>query len=506
MIQNLHQVIGLIESSWGNAHVLVVGDIMLDRYIWGDVERISPEAPVPVVRVAHNSEQPGGAANVAMNVTGLGAQATLLGFCGEDADRETLEHSLRAAGIRADMTSVTNHPTTSKLRIICGNQQMLRVDMERTKGYPAEAYAELIQKIEQTIGSVNAVILSDYAKGVLSEDVCQSAIRLARQHGIPVLVDPKQREFTRYRGATTICPNLAELSTASGVPSSELDALLVAGQKMSAELGLDCLTATLSERGIALLKEGSRVIAPAVARRVFDVSGAGDTVIATLALALACGLEMRTAAELANVTAGIVVGKVGTVPVMRNELLTSLSPEIELHAEEKVLRLESLTARAFAWRAAGERIVFTNGCFDLLHIGHITLIEDARREGDRLVIGINSDASVEKLKGPSRPIVGEQERARILAALAAVDAVVIFDAPTPLDLILALRPDVIVKGGDYSEETVVGAKNVRSWGGRVKIVPTVDGFSTTRLIARATANSSVELSLDECPPKNPAVQ
>jgi D-beta-D-heptose 7-phosphate kinase/D-beta-D-heptose 1-phosphate adenosyltransferase len=243
----------------------------------------------------------------------------------------------------------------------------------------------------------------------------------------------------------------------------------------------------MSEKGIAVLREHSRFIAPAAVRQVFDVSGAGDTVIATLALAAASNLDMETAAQLANVTAGIVVGKVGTVPVERGELLSSLMPEIELHAQEKVLTAEQLKMRAAAWRSAGESVVFTNGCFDLLHIGHITLLESARNQGDRLIVGINSDASVSKLKGPTRPMVGQRERAYVLAALAAVDAVVIFDAPTPLELIDALRPDVIVKGGDYNEDTVVGAKEVRSWGGRVKIVPTVEGFSTTKLIEKATA-------------------
>jgi D-beta-D-heptose 7-phosphate kinase/D-beta-D-heptose 1-phosphate adenosyltransferase len=241
----------------------------------------------------------------------------------------------------------------------------------------------------------------------------------------------------------------------------------------------------MSEKGIAILKENSRSIAPAVARQVFDVSGAGDTVIATLALAMASGLETETAVQLANVAAGIVVGKVGTVPVTRDELLTSLMPEIELRAEEKVLTLDHLKVRTSAWRSAGQSVVFTNGCFDILHIGHITLLEDARREGDRLIVAINSDASVQKLKGPTRPIVAERERGRILAALAAVDAVIVFDEPTPLQLIVELKPEVIVKGGDYSEDTIVGAAEVRSWGGRVKIVPTVEGFSTTRLIAKA---------------------
>ena len=268
---------------------------------------------------------------------------------------------------------------------------------------------------------------------------------------------------------------------------ANLDTILAAGQKMVAELDLEYLTVTLSEKGIALLRTGSQFIAPAVARQVFDVSGAGDTVIATLALASASGLEMEAAIELANIAAGIVVSKVGTVPIDRDGLLGGLQPEIELKAEEKVLSLEQLKVRASAWRSTGQKVVFTNGCFDLLHIGHIALLEDARREGDRLIVAINSDASTSRLKGPTRPIVGERERARILAALTAVDAVVVFDDPTPLRYIQELRPDILVKGGDYNEETVVGAKEVRSWGGSVKIVPIVEGFSTTKLVSKATA-------------------
>jgi len=380
---------------------------------------------------------------------------------------------------------VTSHPTTAKLRVVGGKQQMLRLDTERTDDYPAEAYAALIAKIESAIASADAVVLSDYAKGALTEEVCQRTIEMARRAGVPVLVDPKRRSFARYRGATTICPNLNELSVVSGIPPQNLGALLDAGQTMVTDLGLDYLTATMSEKGIALLRADSRFIAPAVARQVFDVSGAGDTVIATLALALAGGLQMEVAVQLANVAAGVAVSKLGTVPVNHDELLNSLMPEIELQAHEKVLSLDALVGRAAAWRSVGQQIVFTNGCFDLLHIGHITLLEQARREGDRLVVAINSDASVCKLKGPSRPIVGERERGRILAALAAVDAVVVFDDPTPLRVIEALRPNVIVKGGDYNEDTVVGAKEVHSWGGRVKIVPTVEGFSTTKLITKA---------------------
>jgi D-beta-D-heptose 7-phosphate kinase / D-beta-D-heptose 1-phosphate adenosyltransferase len=486
MIQDLHRVIGLIEGEWRRKRVLVVGDVMLDRYIWGHVERISPEAPVPVVSALHRNQRPGGAANVAMNIVGLGAGASLIGFCGGDADHLELEQSLKENGVESHLTAVEGHPTTTKMRILSGRQQMLRLDMERTDAYPDEAYAALLTAAEAALESADAVVLSDYAKGVLSEAVCQRLIQAARRRNVPVLVDPKQKDLRRYRGATTICPNRSELAAAAGIPGQDQEALLAAGQRLAAELDVEYLTATLSEKGIAVLRPDARTIAPAQARQVFDVSGAGDTVIATLALGISSGLEIETAVQLANVAAGIVVGKVGTVPVSRDELLTSLTPEIGLHAREKVLTLDHLKVRAAAWRSAGEKIVFTNGCFDLLHIGHVTLLEDARREGERLVVGINSDASVRGLKGPARPIVGERERARILAALAAVDAVVVFGEPTPLELILALRPDVIVKGGDYEESTVVGAREVRSWGGHVKIVPIVEGFSTTRLIAKAS--------------------
>jgi D-beta-D-heptose 7-phosphate kinase / D-beta-D-heptose 1-phosphate adenosyltransferase len=489
MIRDLHRLIQLVEGEWRKTRVLIVGDLMLDRYIWGDVERISPEAPVPVVRAGYRSEQAGGAGNVAMNIGGLGAKATLLGFRGDDDDGEALERALRHAGIESQAIAVPGHPTTTKLRIVGGKQQMLRLDTERTGGYPAEFYAALLSKLEAAIAGADVVVLSDYAKGGLSPDVCVQTIAMARRAGIPLLVDPKQATFQNYRGATTICPNLAELSLVTGVSSKNFDGLLSAGQKLVTDLDLEYLTVTLSEKGIALLRGDSRFIAPAVARQVFDVSGAGDTVIATLALAAAAELDVEIAVELANLAAGIVVSKVGTVPVTRDELLMSLMPQIELQAQEKVLSLDSLRARAAAWRSTGQTVVFTNGCFDLLHIGHITLLEQARREGHRLVVAVNSDASVRGLKGPARPIVGERERARILAALAAVDAVVIFDEATPLRVVEILRPDVIVKGGDYNEENIVGAKEVRSWGGRVKIVPIVEGFSSTNLILKAMAPS-----------------
>ena len=359
---------------------------------------------------------------------------------------------------------------------------MLRLDSERLGARHQSDYDRLTRSVLRELPDCNAVVLSDYAKGVLTPELCQVVIEAARKLDIPVLVDPKSTDFSRYRGATTICPNLSELSAASKQDVRNLEAVLIAAESIVSALDIEFLIATLSERGIALVRPGNRFLARAAARQVFDVSGAGDTVIAVLALCLASGLKPESAVQLANVAAGIVVGKVGTVPVEKYELLAALAPDIALHAEDKVLTRPELVSRVALWKANGERVVFTNGCFDLLHIGHITLLEEARRTGDRMIVAINSDASVSSLKGPGRPIVGERERARVLAALAAVDAVVVFDDPTPLEIIIATRPHVLVKGGDYSADAVVGAQEVQSWGGRSEIVPMVEGFSTTRLI------------------------
>jgi D-beta-D-heptose 7-phosphate kinase / D-beta-D-heptose 1-phosphate adenosyltransferase len=484
-MKNLHEVMRLLEHDLAAIHVLVVGDVMLDKYLWGDVERISPEAPVPVVHVAHRHEQPGGAANVAMNLAGLGAKVILLGFAGDDNDQEALERQLVEAGVVCRLTTTGNIPTISKLRIMGGRQQMMRLDVESHAPRPATAYDELLQNFRAALPGVSVVILSDYAKGALTEPLCRSLIQTARVARVPVLVDPKSPDFRRYREATTICPNLNELSLAAQLPSQDLEGVLASGQQMVASLDLEFLIVTLSEKGIAVLYPHRRVLLPAVARNVFDVSGAGDTVIATLALAVAGRLPIEVAAQLANVAAGVVVGKVGTVPIQKHELIGALSQEIRVHAEEKVLELSQLLARAASWRSSGDRIVFTNGCFDILHIGHISLLAAARRQGDRLIVAINSDRSVQRLKGISRPLVGCQERAQVLSALAAVDSVVIFEEDTPLAIIKALRPDVLVKGGDFTEATVVGAAEARSWGGVVKIVPIVEGFSTTKILARA---------------------
>ena len=484
MLRQLQQIIQSIELKWARTRLLVVGDVMLDKYIWGEVGRISPEAPVPVVRGIHQDEKPGGAANVAMNLARLGAQTILVGMTGGDENEQLLTARLIANGITPHFVASSEFPTVTKMRILGGKQQMLRLDFERAGLRAQSDYDKLTNLSLGLLPVSQALVLSDYGKGTLTPTVCQTLISTARKQGIPVLVDPKSSDYSHYRGATTVCPNFAELAQATKTDVRDFDALLASAERMVTELGLEFLTATMSEKGIALIRSGKRFVDPAKARQVFDVSGAGDTVIAVLALALASGLEPESAVQLANLAAGIVVGKVGTVPVEKHELIAALSPELALNTESQVLSREELVKRIALWKANGDRVVFTNGCFDLLHIGHITLLEESRRCGDRLIVAINSDASVRGLKGPNRPIVGQQERARVLAALSSVDAVVIFDEPTPLELILAARPDVLVKGGDYNADAVVGAKEMQSWGGEVKIVPLVEGFSTTRLIEK----------------------
>jgi D-beta-D-heptose 7-phosphate kinase/D-beta-D-heptose 1-phosphate adenosyltransferase len=488
MLPEIHAVLGLLEGGFSRLKVLVVGDLMLDRYILGEVERISPEAPVPVLRHAQRYERAGGAANVAMNLTGLGCQALLAGFWGDDAERRELEAFLDAAKIDTAGVVTTSLPTISKTRIVGRRQQLLRLDIEsRERPGPADVQ-RLRERAEQLVGKVHAVVLSDYAKGALTAEICEAVIRAARTAGIPVLADPKTPDFSKYSGATMVCPNLAELSAATGVGAQELETLLAAGEQQRREHELTYLTVTMSEQGIRVLSEGKTYHSPARAREVFDVSGAGDTVIATLAAGLAGGLKVESAVELANLAAGIVISKVGTVPIAKHELIAALTPSSGIRSGEKVLDHATLVLRVAEWRASGETIVFTNGCFDLLHVGHVTLLEECHRFGTKLVLGLNTDASVRRLKGPLRPVVEENERARVMSALGAVDAVVLFDEDTPLELIRAVKPDVLVKGGDYQVETVVGHEEVLAAGGRVEIVPTVEGFSTSNIVRKLTGN------------------
>jgi len=490
MLKDTHAVLGLLEDGFSRLKVLVVGDLMLDRYILGDVDRVSPEAPVPVLRHAQRYERAGGAANVAMNLAGLGCEALLAGFWGDDAEQRELVGILEATKVDTSGVVTTGLPTISKTRIVGRRQQLLRLDIE-SKEKPNQADAErLRERVELLVEKVHAVVLSDYAKGALTRELCAAVIHKARELRVPVLVDPKTADLSKYSGATVVCPNLVELSLATGVEVHRVDALMVAGEAQRREHEFAYLAVTMSEKGIRMLSKDGVYNSPARAREVFDVSGAGDTVIATLAASLAGGVSMETAVELANLAAGVVVGKAGTVPIAQHELVAELTPSSGVRSREKVLTQEHAERRVAEWRASGETIVFTNGCFDLLHVGHVTLLEECRGFGSKLVLGLNTDASVQRLKGPTRPVVGEQERAKVMSALAAVDAVVLFDEDTPLELIAALKPDVLVKGGDYSVETVVGHEVVLAAGGRVEIVPTVQGFSTTNIVKKMVENAT----------------
>jgi D-beta-D-heptose 7-phosphate kinase / D-beta-D-heptose 1-phosphate adenosyltransferase len=488
LVKEQSRLLSLIESGFSTLRVLVIGDVMLDRSVWGDVDRISPEAPVPVLRSVRTTNAPGGAGNVAMNLAGLGVKVTQAGFWGNDADMRELTALLSTGGVDCSGMVLSGHSTISKTRIVSRNQQLLRLDVESAEPHSAAEHQTLLERSLALVNTADGVILSDYDKGALSPQLCQAVIGLARERGIPVLVDPKGRDFGKYAGATTICPNLHELGLVTGIDRGNIVELLTAAQALVSELRLDYMTVTMSEKGIRILYPHSFLHFPTRAREVFDVTGAGDTVVATLAASLAGGLDAASAVELANIAAGIVVAKTGTAPVSRNELVAQFTASTQMKGPDKILDLHHLLVRLAEWRANGDRIVFTNGCFDILHVGHITLLEQCRDFGDKVIIGLNSDASVQRLKGPTRPVVGEKERARVLAALGSTDAVVIFDDATPFELIRAVRPDVLVKGGDYVASTIVGAEDVVTWGGRVEIVPTVNGASTTNTIRKMTAN------------------
>ncbi|NEX16443.1 MAG: bifunctional heptose 7-phosphate kinase/heptose 1-phosphate adenyltransferase [Halochromatium sp.] len=479
------QVLAAVRNRFGAARVLVVGDLMLDRYLWGQVGRISPEAPVPVLHLSHETETAGGAANVARNLIGLGLAVSIAGVTGEDDNRQRLLQLLTEQGIEISaLLADSARPTTTKTRLLGNHQQMLRIDAERVAPLSAELEDRLFALILPQLRASAVLLLSDYAKGVLFGGLCQRLIGVAREQGIPVLVDPKGRDFNRYLGASLITPNRSELAQAASLDPSDLEHLTQVASRMRTDLRLERLILTLGELGLLVIEQDRQTRIPAVAREVFDVSGAGDTVIATLAAGLAAGLDPIDSAHLANLAAGVVVAKLGTAAISLSELEHAISDEAALEQAAKRCQLPELQTRVRAWQARGERVVFTNGCFDLLHAGHVSYLERARRHGQRLIIGLNSDRSVRALKGPERPLIGEQDRARVLAALAAVDAVVLFDEDTPLELIEALRPDVLAKGADYRPDQVVGAEQVRSWGGELVLVPLLEARSTTGIIQR----------------------
>jgi D-beta-D-heptose 7-phosphate kinase/D-beta-D-heptose 1-phosphate adenosyltransferase len=460
------------------AQVLVVGDLMLDRYWQGPTSRISPEAPVPIVKVEQHEDRPGGAANVALNVTALGAGVSLVGLVGDDEAGVSLEKQLQSARVHCAFSKAENEPTITKLRVISRHQQLIRLDFEEPFSHD---YSEQIENATSPLlENVGVLVLSDYGKGTLSD--CQSLIRDAKNNNVTILVDPKGCDFSRYKGATLLTPNLSEFETIVGVCKTE-DELVTRGQALVKELELEALLITRSEQGMTLIRANKEELHfPARAREVFDVTGAGDTVISTLAAALASGEDLPNAVALSNIAASIVVGKLGTAAISAPELRREVSKE--QGAEKGVMTEEQLLIALADARAAGESIVFTNGCFDILHAGHVGYLAQARAQGDRLVLAINSDESVSRLKGLGRPINPVERRMAVLSGLEAVDWVLYFDEDTPERLLERVRPDVLVKGGDYGIEGVVGGEFVRSYGGEVKVLSFLDDCSTTAIVEK----------------------
>jgi len=467
------------------ARVLCLGDVMLDRFVYGAVERISPEAPIPVMRVLREEAMPGGAGNVAANLAALGARAILVGVAGEDEAAGRLADLLAARSVDARWFRAPDRPTTVKTRFIAGVQQLLRADREATEALSQASAKGVLAAFEAALADCDVVVISDYAKGVLCDAVLAPAIEAARAAGKPVIADPKRPRFDAYAGAAVLKPNRAELAAAARMPCGTDAEVEAAARHALAECGVEALLITRSEQGLSYVpRAGAAIHVPGRARQVFDVSGAGDSVIAAFAAALAVGAQAEEAATLANLAGEIVVGKIGTAVVKREDLeAASLDREIQAY-EAKVASRDAMLEAARAWKARGLKVGFTNGCFDILHPGHVSLLAQARAACDRLIVGLNSDSSVARLKGPDRPVHGEASRAIVLAALADVDLVTVFDEDTPLALIRALRPDLLVKGADYTEDGVVGAADVRSWGGRVLLAELAQGHSTTRTIRR----------------------
>jgi len=483
----------VIVEDFAKVRVLCVGDVMVDCFVGGAVKRISPESPVPVFSVDAREIFPGGAANVARNIAALGGGCTLIGVVGDDEAARHLTADLSATtNIRPAFAISPDRPTTEKTRFVAQGQHVLRVDREIAGPISPAIAKDLLALVGQHIGDHDVLVLSDYAKGVLTDEIIQTSIALAKAKGIPIVVDPKSKDLARYRGATVITPNSKEIEAATGIDPSHDDAAAVAAAGLGMEqAGSEAILVTRAEKGMTLVqRDAAPVHIASCAREVFDVVGAGDTVIATLSLALGLGSNLEGAARAANVAAGIAVGRRGTSTVSQSELLDEMTKTDMtgkgLHAE-KILNQTEIVLRVQAWKRDGLRVGFTNGCFDILHLGHIRLLKFCRQNCDRLILGINSDASVRRLKGPDRPINPEADRAEVLAALGTIDAVIVFDEDTPLKLIELVEPDVLIKGADYAIGQIVGADLVMARGGKVLRFELVPGKSSTDLISKSKA-------------------
>ena len=473
------------------ARVLVLGDVMLDRFIYGSVDRISPEAPIPVVNVERLLDMPGGAANVARNIAALGAHAILLGVVGDDAWAGDLRAQLASsAGIDAHLIVDASRPTSVKTRYVADGQQVMRADRESRDPLAPTIAESLLHEFSAALAGAEAIVLSDYAKGVLSDPVTRAAIDIARRAGKIIIVDPKSKDFARYRGATVLTPNQMELQQACGQECRGDEQVVNGAQRILAQGICGAMVVTRGKDGMSIVQtQGDAVHLSTAERQVFDVSGAGDTVVAVLSLGLAVGAGVVDAAALANIAGGIVVGKRGTATVTAAEMIAAQRPFDGSTDPQKIFALDTVLQLARSWREQGLKVAFANGCFDLLHPGHISLLEQARRSADRLIVGLNADSSIRRLKGPNRPIQGEVARATVLSAVKSVDAVVIFAEDTPINLIEALVPDVLVKGSDYTVDQVVGADFVIRRGGKVLLADLLAGHSTTDTVSRVTGST-----------------
>jgi D-beta-D-heptose 7-phosphate kinase / D-beta-D-heptose 1-phosphate adenosyltransferase len=476
-------------DKFSGVRVLCVGDVMLDRFVSGHVKRISPESPVPVLSIAGTQSLPGGAANVARNIASLGGSCTLVSVVGADAIANELRDTLqRIDGIRCEFCVSPDRPTSEKIRFVAQGQHMLRVDAEVTAPIRDATARDLIQSIERLAGEHDVMVLSDYAKGLLTDGVVRACLEVAARHRLPTVVDPKSVDLRRYTGATVITPNSKEVLDATGIdPTDDDERAEAAGAAMLNTARVDAVLLTRAHRGMTLVGAGRAAVhIEASAREVFDVVGAGDTVIATLSLALGAKLDLAESARLANYAAGVVVGKRGTATVTQTELadeVARLSRGSLQSLQNKIVSRNDAVELARTWRKNGFKVGFTNGCFDILHVGHLAILAFSRQNSGRLIVAVNSDSSVKRLKEPGRPINPENDRAMVLAAMSTVDAVVVFDEDTPLALIEELRPDVLVKGADYTVDTIVGATHVMSYGGKVLTCELVPGKSTTRVVS-----------------------
>lgn len=465
--------------------LICVGDVMLDHYVYGAVERVSPEAPIPVLRVERETRTLGGAGNVLRNLQALGLSPCFISVVGNDtAGREVSKLAAGSDGAEVHMLQESGRSTTIKTRYVARTQQLLRADREKIAPVAASVREDLLRVFEHAVTGRGVTILSDYAKGVLGDGVAGAIIAVARAAGHAVVVDPKGTDYGPYRGASILKPNRGELASATKLPTGSEAEVTAAARALIDDFELGAVLVSLSQEGMLLIEAGGAVHRLAAeAREVFDVSGAGDTVVAVLGAALGAGASLLDAARLANIAAGVVVGKVGTAVVHASELEEAIVNRDAL-AGQKLLPLPVALDHVARWRHNGLKIGFTNGCFDILHPGHVSLLSQARSHCDRLVVGLNSDASVKRLKGPDRPVQSAAARGAVLSSLASVDMVVVFDEDTPRALIAALQPEVLVKGADYRKEQVVGADIVEAHGGKVVLAELVPGFSTTATIAR----------------------